>query len=95
MLGNVLTNNTGPDSIPRAEGSMLYLPVGDGGFLVYFGGVQLPYGNSTIAAVSTSDPPFKSSANQIKSEMSVRGCPGGLSELCLLISEYLPLRYCK
>ena len=58
MLGNVLTNNTGPDSIPRAEGSMLYLPVGDGGFLVYFGGVQQPYGNSTIAAVSTSDPPL-------------------------------------
>ncbi|OCL01372.1 hypothetical protein AOQ84DRAFT_403499 [Glonium stellatum] len=50
MLGNTFTTSPGPDEVPRAEGSMLYLPVGDGGFLVYFGGVQQPYGNWTVVA---------------------------------------------
>ncbi|KAI3401857.1 hypothetical protein diail_6416 [Diaporthe ilicicola] len=34
------TNNTGPDSTRRAEGTMNYLPASDGGLLIYFGGVQ-------------------------------------------------------
>lgn len=54
MLANSFKNQSGPDTIPRAEGVMLYLPVGDGGFLVYFGGVQYPYGNDTSTGVSVS-----------------------------------------
>jgi hypothetical protein len=52
MVTNSFRNQTGPDDTPRAEGVMLYLPVGDGGILVYFGGIQFPYGNETAAAVS-------------------------------------------
>lgn len=53
MVTNTFKNQSGPDNIPRAEGVMIYLPVGDGGFLVYFGGIQFPYGNDTVAAVSS------------------------------------------
>jgi hypothetical protein len=42
------TNFTGPDSTPRAEGVMVYLPASDSGILVYFGGVTTPYNNETI-----------------------------------------------
>jgi hypothetical protein len=52
MIGNTFRNETGPDTVPRAEGSMVYLPVGESGLLVYFGGVQLPYNNSTVTGVS-------------------------------------------
>jgi hypothetical protein len=52
IVANSFRNQTGPDDTPRAEGVMVYLPVGDGGFLVYFGGIQFPYGNETAAAVS-------------------------------------------
>ncbi|KUI60774.1 hypothetical protein VP1G_07971 [Cytospora mali] len=41
------TNNTGPDSVPRAGGTMNYIPASDGGMLIYFGGVQDPYGNGS------------------------------------------------
>lgn len=54
MLKNSFRNQTGPDDIPRAEGVMIYLPAGDSGLLVYFGGIQFPYGNETEAAVSSS-----------------------------------------
>jgi len=40
FVHNTWTNNTGPDSIGRAEGSMTYIPASDGGMLVYFGGIQ-------------------------------------------------------
>lgn len=40
MDENRWENITGPDGIGRAEGAMVYLPVSDGGMLVYFGGVQ-------------------------------------------------------
>lgn len=40
MDQNRWTNITGPDAVGRAEGSMVYIPVSDGGMLVYFGGVQ-------------------------------------------------------
>jgi hypothetical protein len=52
MIGNTFRNETGPDTVPRAEGSMVYLPVGESGLLVYFGGVQLPYNNSTVTGVN-------------------------------------------
>jgi hypothetical protein len=48
MDKNLWANLTGPDDTPRAEGSMVYLPLGDGGMLVYFGGVQDLYGNGTL-----------------------------------------------
>jgi len=47
MLGNRFSNQSGPDDTPRAEGAMVYLPAGDRGLLVYFGGIQFPYGNLT------------------------------------------------
>lgn len=31
-------NRTGPDNVPKAEGTMHYLPIGNAGVLVYFGG---------------------------------------------------------
>ena len=48
MDSNTWTNNTGPDSVRRAEGSMNYIPAGDGGMLIYFGGVTDPYVNGTV-----------------------------------------------
>ncbi|KAF5529036.1 hypothetical protein FMEXI_14395 [Fusarium mexicanum] len=48
MDSNTWSNDTGPDDTGRAEGTMVYLPVGDGGMLVYFGGAQDLYGNGTL-----------------------------------------------
>ena len=48
--GNLRTSQ-GPDTIGRAEGQLIYLPVSDGGVLVYFGGVEDPYHNGTFVAV--------------------------------------------
>lgn len=45
MVQNQWRNQSGPpDGMARAEGVMNYLPAGDGGMLVYFGGVHLPGG---------------------------------------------------
>ena len=44
---NGFSNSTGPDAIGRAEGSMNFIPASAAGVLVYFGGAQYPYGNST------------------------------------------------
>ena len=52
MVQNKFRNQTGPDNIPRAEGVMNYIPVGDAGLLVYFGGVQVV--NGSVKAVSNS-----------------------------------------
>ncbi|KAM0436811.1 hypothetical protein ACHAPT_002523 [Fusarium lateritium] len=40
------TNSTGPDDTGRAEGAMVYVPVGDAGMLVYFGGIRATGNNS-------------------------------------------------
>lgn len=40
MDSNSWTNTTGPDDVGRAEGVMVNVPVGDGGMLVYFGGIK-------------------------------------------------------
>ncbi|KAH7329108.1 hypothetical protein B0I35DRAFT_473739 [Stachybotrys elegans] len=40
MDSNEWTNQTGPDEVGRAEGAMVHIPIGDGGFLVYFGGIR-------------------------------------------------------
>ncbi|KAH8429033.1 uncharacterized protein LDX57_006704 [Aspergillus melleus] len=47
MLENTWTNSSGPDSVGRAEGVMLYVPASDG-MLVYLGGVQTPSKNGTM-----------------------------------------------
>lgn len=50
MLKRTFTNNTGPNSQGRAEGSMVYLPASDNGLLVYFGGIVDPSRNGTMVA---------------------------------------------
>ena len=51
LIHNTWMNNSGPDSIGRAEGVMVYIPASDGGMLVYFGGLQDLHGNgSSIVA---------------------------------------------
>jgi hypothetical protein len=50
MDSGVWSNNTGPDNTPRAEGVMVYLPASESGILVYFGGLELPYGNVTTTS---------------------------------------------
>jgi hypothetical protein len=52
MVQNYWTNNTGPDNIGRAEGVMVTVPASVQGLLIYFGGVQFPYGDGTEAPVS-------------------------------------------
>jgi hypothetical protein len=52
MIANRFTNNTGPDSVGRAEGVMVTIPASRQGLLIYFGGVSFPYANSTEVAVS-------------------------------------------
>ncbi|KAK2051845.1 cell wall anchored protein [Colletotrichum caudatum] len=47
MDTNSFANSTGPDGIRRAEGSLQYIPAGDGGMLIYFGGVQDLSANGT------------------------------------------------
>ncbi|USP76749.1 hypothetical protein yc1106_04023 [Curvularia clavata] len=49
-----LKNMTGPDDLGRAEGQLLYLPVSDGGVLVYFGGIEDPYRNGSFNAANMS-----------------------------------------
>ncbi|KAH6618734.1 hypothetical protein C7974DRAFT_364823 [Boeremia exigua] len=41
MLDHKFSAQSGPDQVGRAEGFMLYIPAGDAGLLVYFGGVQV------------------------------------------------------
>ena len=49
MIANTWTNSTGPDSIGRAEGVMLYIPASDEGMLIYFGGL-MDNGNGSLLA---------------------------------------------
>ncbi|KAK3339706.1 hypothetical protein B0T25DRAFT_511899 [Lasiosphaeria hispida] len=48
MDSNTFSNLTGPDSVARADGEMVYIPIGDAGMLVYFGGSQDLHGNGTL-----------------------------------------------
>lgn len=50
MIKRTFNNITGPDSKGRAEGSMVFLPAGDNGLLVYFGGIIDPSRNGTMVA---------------------------------------------
>lgn len=54
MDSNQWNNITGPDKVGRAEGVMVYIPVSDGGMLVYFGGLQ-DQGNGTTIGQPMSD----------------------------------------
>ncbi|KAF7586996.1 hypothetical protein BBP40_007888 [Aspergillus hancockii] len=49
MLQNTWMNSSGPDSVGRAEGAMVYIPASEG-MLVYFGGIQTPGNNGTSIA---------------------------------------------
>ncbi|KAF2732456.1 hypothetical protein EJ04DRAFT_513917 [Polyplosphaeria fusca] len=51
--GHTLNNNSGPDNVGRAEGSMVYLPASDGGLLAYFGGIEQQNGTAIGANMST------------------------------------------
>lgn len=46
---NTTTEESPPDTLPRAEGVMVWIPAGDTGMLVYFGGLVSPYRNGTVA----------------------------------------------
>lgn len=48
MDSNSWSNLTGPDTVGRAEGVMVFIPIGDAGMLVYFGGGRDEYGNGTL-----------------------------------------------
>ena len=52
MINNFWTNNSGPDTVGRAEGVMVTIPASKQGLLIYLGGVTFPYGNTTEVAVS-------------------------------------------
>jgi len=52
MDTNTWTNSTGPDGLRRAEGAMVHIPAGDGGMLVYFGGVKDLFANGTVTGQS-------------------------------------------
>ncbi|KAF2468798.1 uncharacterized protein BDR25DRAFT_264696 [Lindgomyces ingoldianus] len=51
MVKDTWANNTGPDSIPRAEGVMVYIPASDAGMLVYFGGLYFPGGPGNYTGI--------------------------------------------
>ncbi|KAL6411742.1 hypothetical protein AUP68_04116 [Ilyonectria robusta] len=40
MDSNSWTNTTAPDEVGRAEGVMVYIPAGNNGMLIYFGGIR-------------------------------------------------------
>jgi hypothetical protein len=48
MDSNSWSNLTGPDDVLRAEGAMVFIPIGDAEMLIYFGGSQDLYGNGTL-----------------------------------------------
>lgn len=54
MNANSWTNTSGPDTVPKAEGVMLYIPASNDGLLIYFGGITTPYGNDTIVPLPMS-----------------------------------------
>ncbi|KAJ3959052.1 hypothetical protein N0V92_004341 [Colletotrichum tropicale] len=48
MDKNSWNSVAGPDNVGRAEGVMVFIPIGDAGMLVYFGGSQDLDGNGTL-----------------------------------------------
>ncbi|KAM5523955.1 cell wall anchored protein [Fusarium oxysporum f. sp. phaseoli] len=62
---NGFQNLEGPDRIGRAEGVMVYIPIGDLGVLVYFGGSKDLYGNGTLTPQPLNEIFLFDIANQI------------------------------
>jgi hypothetical protein len=54
MNSNTWTNTSGPDTIPKAEGVMVYIPASNDGLLIYFGGITTPYENTTMVPLDMS-----------------------------------------
>jgi hypothetical protein len=54
MSTGELKNISGPDDIGRAEGDLFFLPVSDGGMLIYFGGIEDSYHNGSYDAADMS-----------------------------------------
>jgi hypothetical protein len=48
MCKNAFSNVTGPDANGRSEGSLVFIPAGDAGMLVYFGGLLDPSFNGSM-----------------------------------------------
>lgn len=65
MDTNGFQNLEGPDHIGRAEGVMVYIPIGDLGVLVYFGGSKDLYGNGTLTPQPLNEIFLFDIANQI------------------------------
>ncbi|EUC31638.1 hypothetical protein COCCADRAFT_6516 [Bipolaris zeicola 26-R-13] len=84
MLASSFKNQSGPDDIPRAEGVMIYLPAGDSGLLVYFGGIQFPYGNETAKALPMTDIYVYDIGNDLwyKQKASGAGVPENRRRFC-------------
>lgn len=85
MDTNSWSSVAGPDSVRRAEGVMLFLPIGDGGMLVYFGGIQDLYANGTVVGQPMdqillydvlSSKWYKQNATGTMPEMRARFCAG-------------------
>jgi hypothetical protein len=55
---NTTTVANAPDEHPRAEGALLWIPAGDTGMLVYFGGIVSPDGTGTTVAPQPLDEIF-------------------------------------
>jgi hypothetical protein len=55
---NTTTIANAPDELPRAEGALLWIPAGDTGLLVYFGGVVSSDGSGTTEAPQPLDEIF-------------------------------------
>ncbi|EXL54217.1 hypothetical protein FOCG_07296 [Fusarium oxysporum f. sp. radicis-lycopersici 26381] len=62
---NYFQNLEGPDHIGRAEGVMVYIPIGDLGVLVYFGGSKDLNGNGTLTPQPLNEIFLFDIANQI------------------------------
>ncbi|CAI6335497.1 unnamed protein product [Periconia digitata] len=84
MLGNSFRNQSGPDDVPRAEGVMLYIPAGDSGLLVYFGGIQTPFNNNTVVASPMTDIYIYDIANVLWYKQTASGddIPGNRRRFC-------------
>jgi hypothetical protein len=81
MKQNTLRNMSGPDMTPRAEGVLLYVPAGDNGMLVYFGGLEFPGGNRTgvsYPALQCSSSYANLPLDEYDCRLHLHACPGYL-----------------
>jgi hypothetical protein len=75
MIQNSWTNNSGPDTIGRAEGIMVYIPASDGGMLVYLGGIQSSVpGNLTGQPMDVREPCYSKPQLTYLGNQALRHC---------------------